>query len=75
MNKVMVNLADRSYPIYIETDYNSIGKCLSACSSIRKIAVITDRNVDRCQADIFITALNTAGYDCLKYVLEAGEAF
>jgi len=71
--KLSVNLAERSYPIYIATDYGGIGKCISDARISGKIVVITDTNVARYQAEECISALEACGCEVYKYIFEAGE--
>jgi len=73
MIKLNINLAERSYPIYITSDYNSIGKSLASAKISGRIVVVTDSNVDRQQACDFMEALGNAGCNVEKYVIPAGE--
>ncbi len=73
MVKLKINLGERSYPIYIETDYSYIGSYIRSARLEGKLVIITDENVDRLQSDEFIKSLNQSGYDAHKYVIEAGE--
>jgi len=73
MIKLNINLAERSYPIYITTDYTGLGKCISSIKDIGKLVLITDSNVDEYQADECKEALETFGLEIYKYVIEAGE--
>lgn len=75
MNKLRVELGDRSYPIYITTDYSGLGKCMSGARLGSKIVLITDSNVDKLQADECIDALAENGYAVHKYVIGAGEKY
>ncbi|MCX8129975.1 MAG: 3-dehydroquinate synthase [Clostridia bacterium] len=73
MIKVNVNLGERSYPIYITTDYSGIGKCISSARLNGKIVVITDTNVAKYQAGECIASIEAAGYEVQKYIIQAGE--
>ncbi len=73
MIKLNINLAERSYPIYITTDYTGIDKCISNLRVDGKIVVVTDTNVDKYQSKPFIEALSATGCNIYKYVIEAGE--
>lgn len=73
MIKLSINLGERSYPIYITTDYLSLGKSIGSAKVGGKIALITDTNVDKCQAHDCINALEASGIKVYKYVIEAGE--
>ncbi len=73
MVKLNINLGERSYPIYITSDFGSLAKCFSSTRTGGKIGVITDSNVDKYQSDACINELNAAGFSVHKYVIEAGE--
>lgn len=73
MLKLNVNLQDRSYPIYINTDYAEIDKCIHSAKLTGKVVLITDTNVDKYQADECMNALSEAGCEVRKYVIPAGE--
>lgn len=74
MLKVNINLAERSYPIYISTDYSGIGRCLSSAHIAGKLVMVTDENVDGFQAQYCMEGLQSAGYSVEKYVIKPGEA-
>jgi 3-dehydroquinate synthase len=71
--KVKINLGERGYPIYITKDYRDFGKCLSSARINGKIVVVTDTNVDKCQANEFISLLEGNGIEVFKYVIQSGE--
>lgn len=73
MIKVNVNLAERSYPIYISSDYSGLGKRIAAAGLQGKIALITDKNVDKYQSDSVISILGKYTDKLYKYVIEPGE--
>lgn len=73
MVKLNVNLGERSYPIYIGEDFGSLDKSLCNARLLGKTVLITDTNVDVCQAGACMEALKAAGIDVAKYVIEAGE--
>lgn len=73
MIKLNINLSDRSYPIYITTNYDSIGKSLASARISGRIVVITDTNVEVHQAHMCMDALKASGYEVSKLVIEAGE--
>lgn len=73
MIKLNINLGERSYPIYITTDYNSIARCFESARLYGKIAVITDSNVDKGQGLEFMEAMKPLGDRVSKLVIEAGE--
>ncbi|HHW47044.1 MAG TPA: 3-dehydroquinate synthase [Clostridiaceae bacterium] len=73
MVKLNINLKDRSYPIYIDTDFNSIGKCIQSAGVNGKIVVVTDSNVDKLYSGKCVDILTASGFEVYKYVFEAGE--
>ena len=67
--------ASRSYDIHIGRGLLSgvpelIRPVVGGC----RLAVITDSNVDLLHGDRLMVALESAGYDAVKYVIPAGEA-
>lgn len=73
MVKVNIDLGERSYPIYITSGYDNLGKCIHSAKIQGKIVIITDSNVDVHQAGSCCEALLKEGYEPYKYVIEAGE--
>ncbi|MCR4434291.1 MAG: 3-dehydroquinate synthase [Clostridiales bacterium] len=73
MTKLNIHLGERSYPIYITTDFDSIYKNMDYAGINGKIVVITDSKVDKCQGDEFLSGLKQYGGPIYKYVIEAGE--
>ncbi len=72
MVKLNINLGERSYPIYITTDFSGLAKFLSNYKS-GKIVCITDTNVDKYHSAGCMEALTSEGFDAYKYVIPAGE--
>ena len=73
MVKLNINLKDRSYPIYIESDFNAIGRYIQNAGVNGKIVVVTDSNVDKLYSETCVDVLVGYGFDVNKYVIEAGE--
>ncbi|MCX7710142.1 MAG: 3-dehydroquinate synthase [Clostridia bacterium] len=73
MIKLNISLGERSYPIYITADFNGLGKCCQSARLKGKVVVITDTNVDKYQSEQCIENLAEAGFEVIKYVIEAGE--
>ena len=71
--RINVNLGDRSYPIFVASDYSGMDKCLREAGISGKLAVITDSNVDKHQWDLFRKELGTYEDGIFKYVIPAGE--
>ena len=73
MLKLYVNLNERSYPIYITTDFEGLGKsCLNARLS-GKLVVVTDSNVEKYYLDECSKQLSDTGFEVFRYVIPAGE--
>ena len=73
MNKLIVNLEDKTYPIYITTDFSEFAKILSSRGLGKKVVVITDENVEKAQWKSFSEAVQPFGIELSKYVIKAGE--
>lgn len=74
MRKLMVNLKDRSYPIYIEKGLiDSIGEEIKKIYNNKKIAVITDSNVDRLYGKRLENSLIKENFITKKIIIEPGE--
>ncbi|RCX16825.1 3-dehydroquinate synthase [Anaerobacterium chartisolvens] len=73
MNKFNINLGERSYPIYITSDYSGIGKCIAGARLGGRLVLVTDTNVEKYQAAECIAALESSGYEVVKFVIPAGE--
>lgn len=73
MIKLNINLEERSYPIYIESSFESLGKCLTGSKLGKKAVLITDSNVDRFHSEECLNILKQNGFQIFKYVIEAGE--
>lgn len=75
MNKLIVSLEDKTYPIYITTDFSEFVKCLNSRGIGKRLVVITDENVEKNQWKAFSEALEGSGYEVSKYVINAGEVY
>ena len=73
MIKLNVNLNERSYPIYITTDYSDLKSSLNNAKINGKLVVITDTNVDKYQSHECMEALKGYEGEVHKYVIPAGE--
>lgn len=73
MIKININLNERSYPIYITTDYSDLRSSLNTAKLSGKMVIITDTNVDKFQADLCRSSLKDYEGEIYKYVIEAGE--
>ncbi len=73
MTKISIRLGERSYPIYITTDFSGLGKALSSAGISGKIAVITDSNVEGYYLAEITTLLSSGGFEVFSHVMAAGE--
>lgn len=74
MKKLEVNLPNNKYDILIQEGIiNSIGKEISKIYQGEKIAIVTDKNVDKFYGEIVEKSLKHHGYEVLKVVLKPGE--
>jgi len=73
MIKLNINLGDRGYPIYITSDYDSLGKCFKTAGISGSAVIVTDTNVARCQLEECRKGLEQTGCDISEYIIEAGE--
>lgn len=74
MNKLIVNLGDKTYPIYITNGYEELGKTLLSRSVGKKVVIITDENVYKHQFEAVFKVLDESGFNVGSYVIRAGEA-
>ena len=68
-----INLKDRSYPIYIATSFEELGKTIASMRFGKKAIVITDENVDKYYSDSCINELQNSDIEVFKHLLKAGE--
>lgn len=71
LNKMTVSLGERSYPIYMATDYSHLGEVLTKINT--KVMVITDSNVEKAQGTEFLSNLKDAGITPVVHVIFPGE--
>jgi 3-dehydroquinate synthase len=73
MVKLSVNLADRSYPIYITSDFSGLGRAMSSARLNGKVMIVTDSNVSRYYLKDCIDELEASGTEVCSHIFEAGE--
>ncbi len=73
MVKLSVNLADRSYPIYISPDFSGLGRAMNTARLNGKVMVVTDSNVSGHYLKVCTDELEAAGAEVYSYAIEAGE--
>ncbi|MHC1683109.1 MAG: 3-dehydroquinate synthase [Clostridiaceae bacterium] len=75
MFELKIELKNKSYPIYITTDYEFLGDSLKIANINEgsKVVVITDENVNKYQSEKCIKSLKKNGYEIYKYIIEPGE--
>ncbi|WP_085829172.1 3-dehydroquinate synthase [Clostridium massiliodielmoense] len=74
MKELKVSLGENSYSIFIERGLiSSIGKKIKELPKVNKIAIVTDKNVDKFYGDKLVSQLEKNGFDVKKIVLNPGE--
>ena len=74
MYNIEVKASRGSYPIYIKNGLlGEIGSELKKIYKGRKIAIVTDSNVDKFYGQKVISSLNKEGFETFKIVVKAGE--
>lgn len=74
MRALTVNLPSEKYPIYIENGIlEHIGTEIKKLYSNKKIAIITDSNVDALYGDIIEASLKKANFTTKKIIIKPGE--
>lgn len=72
--ELTVNLKDKSYPIIIDKGLRySFGERIKSIFKGKKIAVITDTNLERLYGEEILNNLKASGFDTKLVVIEAGE--
>lgn len=73
--KIDVGLSERSYPIYIGSDFlQNIGTLIQPYTRSQKIFVITDDLVETLYAETVLQSLDGAGYEVYLLTVAQGEA-
>ncbi|AEB77026.1 3-dehydroquinate synthase [Clostridium botulinum] len=74
MKELRINLGENSYSIFIDRGLiASIGRKIKDIYSNNKIAIITDKNVDKFYGDIVVKNLIDSGFNVKKIVINPGE--
>lgn len=74
--KVTVELAERSYPIYVgENLLVQAGTLLSNVISGKKILIVTNPQVNRLYGETLLKSLKSAGYDVFTTEIRDGEQY
>lgn len=74
MKELRINLIENSYSIFIDRGLmSSIGRKIKSIYSNSKIAIITDKNVDKFYGDIVVKSLINNGFNVKKIVISPGE--
>ncbi|MGV8982074.1 3-dehydroquinate synthase [Clostridium sp.] len=74
MYSIEVKASSGSYPIYIKNGLlGEIGSEVKKIYKGRKIAIVTDSNVNKFYGQKVISALNEEGFETFKIVVKAGE--
>lgn len=73
MKELFVDLAEKSYNIYFDIDFENLCDKIESTGNYKKIMVVTDDNVNRLYADEIMEKLSAHGFEASKYVLASGE--
>ena len=73
MDRLNVNLGDRSYEICFTDSFISLPDELKKINAPQKLLIVTDTNVEKLYADTVRNTLKAAGYECDVYAFSAGE--
>ncbi|MBI4549239.1 MAG: 3-dehydroquinate synthase [Ignavibacteriae bacterium] len=74
MHEILVELGDRSYPIYVGTHtLSTFPEVYTSHHTQRHVAIITDTNVARLHLRQLANALRHHGFDVLEIVIPPGE--
>lgn len=73
MERINVELGERSYPIYIMTDFSGLGSAFSKAGLRGKVMVVTDSNVSNLYLKACMEEITSTGVQTCSHVIEAGE--
>lgn len=74
MNNIVVNLSHKSYPLYIKRGLiNQIGDEIAKIYTGKKIAIITDENVNALYGEVVEDSLKNSAFNIKTVVLKPGE--
>ena len=73
MDKLRVDLGERSYDICFSDSFSGLCAELRGIGAPKKLLIVTDINVERLYADEVNSGLKAAGYDTAVYAFPAGE--
>ena len=73
MEKLLVELGEKSYNIHFTSDFSGLFNSLSQINAPKKLLIVTDTNVLKLYADEVESILLDAGYDTAVYAFNAGE--
>jgi len=74
MEKLHINLGEKSYDIFIEKGVLSqVGDHIKKVYKKKKIVIVTDTNVDKLYGDKLVKILEKSGFSPKKVVFKAGE--
>lgn len=73
MKKLFVDLAEKSYNIYFDVDFNKLCDKISEVGQYKKVLIVTDTNVERLYGAEAVRVFTANGYDTEITRFEAGE--
>ncbi|MDD5604080.1 MAG: 3-dehydroquinate synthase [Eubacteriales bacterium] len=75
MMELRIKISDKTCPIFITDNFSELPGRLAAYRKPRKVAVITDNNVDGLYAGDLAELLINSGFSVSRHVLPAGENY
>lgn len=73
MEKLFVNLGEKSYDILFTDSFDALGKAMEDIKAQKKILIVTDTNVEKLYAKEVNDLLLKSGYDSRVFAFKAGE--
>lgn len=73
MEKLFVDLGEKSYNINFSDSFSELARSLEEISAPKRLHIVTDTNVDALYTQDVKNMLGKAGYDITSYAFEAGE--
>lgn len=73
MRELFVDLAEKSYNIYFDVDFNKLCDKIKEVGKYKKVLIVTDSNVKKLYGDEVYEKMAHEGYDVAVTSFEAGE--
>lgn len=73
VNHLIVDLKERSYPIFFEKNFLQLPEVIKEKNFSSKVLIVTDTNVDQYYGNQVQQLLSNNGFEVDKFIFEAGE--